>query len=327
MEYRITRTDGTERWIHDRAFPIRDAAGKIHRIAGVADDITERKRLEAEVLRIAEQERLRVAANLHDGICQDLAGIGLFAHILRQKLEETCHPLLPEAGQIVAAITGTMNRTRQVARGMNPVVADGSGLMHALRQFAQTTAQTRRIRCSFRCAKPVAIENPTMANELFRIAQEAVHNALHHGSAELITMHLSEIVLSMHDEDIYAERCQRAGARGYVMKSEGPEKLAITIRNVLAGGIHVSASTSARIVASFGGRNTVKDTPLGQLTDREFEVFEGLGHGLSTTRIADRMHIGTKTVETHRMHIKTKLGIATAAELIAYAARWVAAKE
>lgn len=138
---------------------------------------------------------------------------------------------------------------------------------------------------------------------------------------------LPVLVLSMHDEEIYAERCLRAGARGYVMKNEGPEKLAAAIRSVLAGGIHVSARTSSRIVASFSGQRTrEKSSPVGRLTDREFEVFQWIGGGLSTQAIADRLHISVKTIETHRMHLKRKLSLATAAELVAYAARWVAAK-
>ena len=137
---------------------------------------------------------------------------------------------------------------------------------------------------------------------------------------------LPVIVLSMHDEEIYAERCLRAGGRGYLMKSDGPEKLAGAIRHVLAGGVHVSAKTSARIVENFSGRrNREKHSPLGGLTDREFEIFQWLGRGLTTQEIADRLHISAKTVETHRMHLKTKLVLGTAPELTAYAARWVAA--
>jgi len=139
---------------------------------------------------------------------------------------------------------------------------------------------------------------------------------------------LPVVVLSMHDEHIYAERCLRAGARAYVMKSEGPDKLAIAIRQVLAGGIHVSAETSARVLKAFSGRRDKEtETPLGQLTDREFDVFRWMGRGLSTKEIASRLHISAKTIETHRMHIKAKLGVATAAELIAYASRWTAAGE
>ena len=138
---------------------------------------------------------------------------------------------------------------------------------------------------------------------------------------------LPVIALSMHNEEIYAERCLRAGGRGYVTKSEGPEKLAEAIRSVLAGGVHVSAKTSARIVETFAGRRAPeKQSPHAQLTDRELEIFQSIGHGFTTREIAARLHISVKTVETHRLHIKAKLGVATAAELIAYAARWVAAE-
>lgn len=137
---------------------------------------------------------------------------------------------------------------------------------------------------------------------------------------------LPVIALSMHEEEVYAERCIRAGARGYVMKSDGPEIMAAAIRHVFAGGIHVSGKTAARILAVFAGqRSGAGRSALGQLTDRELELFQWIGRGLSTQEIADRLHISAKTVETHRMHIKEKLGLGTAAELIAYAARWMAA--
>lgn len=147
---------------------------------------------------------------------------------------------------------------------------------------------------------------------------------------DLAVLHpgLPVLVLSMHDEEIYAERCLRAGARGYVMKSEGSEKLAGAIHTVLAGDIHVSAKTSARIVSAITGKkNGGYQSPVTLLTDREFEVFQWIGRGKSTEDIAKLLHIGAKTVETHRMHIKTKLGMATSAELTAYAARWVASGE
>jgi len=135
---------------------------------------------------------------------------------------------------------------------------------------------------------------------------------------------LPVIVLSMHDEGIYAERCLRAGARGYLMKSEGAEKLLAAIQSVLAGEIHVSSQISARILKSFSGAGALKGRPtLGKLTEREFELFQLFGGGHSTQEIATRLGVSAKTIETHRLHIKSKLGINTAAELIAYAARWV----
>ena len=132
-----------------------------------------------------------MAADLHDGICQELVGIQLFAHVLRKGLAAARHPLAAEARRIEDAIIGTTKQIRQVARGMNPVVADGDGLMHALRRLAETTADTRGVRCHFKCPASVSIEAPIVANELYRIAQEAIHNAVQHGGAQQITVRLS----------------------------------------------------------------------------------------------------------------------------------------
>ena len=159
---------------------------------GVIRDVTDRKRLEAEVLAIGEEERLRVAADLHDGICQELVGIQYLGSLLRRDLEATRHSLAAQAGRIEKAIIGTADHTRQVARGLNPVVADGSGLTHALRLLAGETTATHRIRCAFQSPAPVSIENPTLANQLYRIAQEAIHNAVRHSHATRITVRLSE---------------------------------------------------------------------------------------------------------------------------------------
>ncbi len=135
---------------------------------------------------------------------------------------------------------------------------------------------------------------------------------------------LPVLVLSMHDEAIYAERCLRAGARGYLMKSEGSDKLLKAIRHVFEGGTYTSEKTTARIVEAFSGRRDLQtQTPLSKLTDREFELFQLIGQGLCTREIAERLHISAKTVETHRLHIKTKLKIASAVELTAFAGRWV----
>lgn len=176
------------------AFPIDLAlseADHLQMFTGVIRDISDRKRLQAEVLRITEDERLRVAADLHDGICQELVGIQFFAHMLRTQLQSARHPLTGEARHIEKAIVGTTHHTRQVARGMSPVVADGSGLMHALRKLAETTTHSRRIRCIFECPASVSIENPTTANELYRIAMEAILNAVRHSRATRIIVRLS----------------------------------------------------------------------------------------------------------------------------------------
>ena len=136
------------------------------------------------------------------------------------------------------------------------------------------------------------------------------------------------LVISMHDESLSAERALRAGARGYITKQEGGAKLMQAIRQVLGGQIYVSERTSARIVEIFSGQSAGgTQSPVAQLSDREFEIFQLIGEGLSSSEIGDRLHISAKTVEAHRVNIKTKLKVGTAAELISYAARWSASKQ
>jgi DNA-binding NarL/FixJ family response regulator len=136
---------------------------------------------------------------------------------------------------------------------------------------------------------------------------------------------LPMLVLSMHDESLYADRALRAGARGYITKHEGGDKLMGAIRHVLSGRIYVSESMSAHILEIFsGGQTGIDRSSIQKLSDREFEVFEALGEGLSSHEIAKKLHLSAKTVDAHRANIKTKLKINTTAELISFSARWAA---
>jgi DNA-binding NarL/FixJ family response regulator len=138
---------------------------------------------------------------------------------------------------------------------------------------------------------------------------------------------LPMLVLSMHDESLYADRVLRAGARGYITKHEGGDKLMAAIRHVLSGRIYVSESMSAHILEIFsGGQSTIDRSSIQKLSDREFEVFEALGEGLSSHEIAKKLHLSAKTVDAHRANIKTKLKINTTAELISFSARWTASE-
>ena len=135
------------------------------------------------------------------------------------------------------------------------------------------------------------------------------------------------LVISMHEESLYAERVLRAGARGYITKEEGGERLMRAIRHVLSGAIYVSDKMSARILEIFsGGPATQSRSEVEELSDREFEVFELLGAGLSTQQIAERLRLSMKTVDAHRAKIKSKLKARTNNELVAYAARWAASQ-
>jgi DNA-binding NarL/FixJ family response regulator len=132
------------------------------------------------------------------------------------------------------------------------------------------------------------------------------------------------LVVSMHDEMLYAERVLRAGARGYIMKQEGGQKFLHAIRRVLEGQVYVSDKMSARILENLSGHQTGNaGSPVRRLSDREFEVFQLIGQGVSTSEIAARLRLSVKTVEVHRLNIKQKLNIATATELVRFAVRWL----
>lgn len=132
------------------------------------------------------------------------------------------------------------------------------------------------------------------------------------------------LVISMHDEAIYAERALRAGARGYIMKEAGGENLLAAIRQVLRGEVYVSPRMAGRMLESFSGSTPRgSHSPIGKLTDREFEVFQLIGAGKSTRDIANQLHLSTKTVDVHRGHIKEKLQLKDTTALVRHAVRWV----
>ena len=136
------------------------------------------------------------------------------------------------------------------------------------------------------------------------------------------------LVMSMHDEHIYAERVLRAGGRGYIMKNEGGDRLLEAIRQVLQGRVYVSQSISVELLDTLTRRHSgLGEATPGRLSDREFEVFQLVGQGLSAQQIAERLHLSIKTVGTHRQHIKQKLKARTGPELIRQAVRWAAAQQ
>jgi DNA-binding NarL/FixJ family response regulator len=132
------------------------------------------------------------------------------------------------------------------------------------------------------------------------------------------------LVLSMHDESLYAERALRAGARGYITKQEASAKVMTAIRQVLAGEIYLDARAMRRLVGHVVGKATAELNPIDRLTDRELEVFELIGQGRTTREIGCRLAVGSTTVDTYRARIKEKLHLENAPQLHAAASRWVA---
>jgi DNA-binding NarL/FixJ family response regulator len=129
------------------------------------------------------------------------------------------------------------------------------------------------------------------------------------------------LVLSIHDEELWAERVLRAGAQGYVMKSQATEKVLEAMRRVLGGGLWLSEHMSSALLGRLTSRRqtVTRDTPLSRLSDRELEIFQMIGLGLSVKEIAQQLFLSSKTVEVHREHVKEKLGMRSSAELLRFA--------
>jgi DNA-binding NarL/FixJ family response regulator len=134
---------------------------------------------------------------------------------------------------------------------------------------------------------------------------------------------LPVLILSMHDEVIYAPRALRAGASGYVMKQEGPEKVITALRTILNGQVYLSEKMGARMLSQLaGGRSNLAASPVEQLSDRELEVFTLIGQGHGTRAISEKLHLSVKTIESHRAHIKEKLNLKNSTELVHHAIQW-----
>lgn len=131
------------------------------------------------------------------------------------------------------------------------------------------------------------------------------------------------LVLSMHDESFYVERCLRAGAMGYITKEEATDGVIAAIRKVLSGEIYLSEKMASKVLTKLvGGQSGPGGLSVDTLTDRELQVFEMIGVGISTRIIADKLHLSAKTVESHRENIKRKLQLGSAAELLQHAIQW-----
>jgi len=138
---------------------------------------------------------------------------------------------------------------------------------------------------------------------------------------------LPVLILSMHDESIYAERALRAGANGYIMKQEATERVLEAIRRIRAGEVYVSDRISKRLLRQIVNGPATGKSPIEALTDRELAVFRLIGKGHGTREIADDLQISVKTVETYQAHIKEKLSLKNARELVQHAFQWVSSQD
>ena len=195
--------DGEQRVYDLTVEPVRDAGGRMAGITAASMDVTEHKRLEKEVLQISEMEQRRIGQDLHDGICQHLAGIELMSLVLQQMLEKKSKSQAAQAEKIGVHVRDVIAQTRSLARGLSPVVLESEGLMAALAELAASTEKLFRVKCRFTCPAPVFLHELITATHLFRIAQEAVTNAVKHGKAREIEIRLEtkleKMVLTVGD--------------------------------------------------------------------------------------------------------------------------------
>lgn len=189
--YRVLARDGRVLWFQCEAKMVHREDGRPWFIHGVGVDITERKKLEESILDISVQEQRRIAQDLHDGLGQHLTGIAFMSKVLEEKLSDKSMPEAAEAAKIVQMVNQAIDNTRQLARGLHPVAAERAGLMSALKKWASEVEELFHIRCRFQCQQRVYVDDVNVATHLYRIAQEAVNNAIRHGRSREIVITLS----------------------------------------------------------------------------------------------------------------------------------------
>lgn len=181
--------DGSEFPVEISLSPLETEEGIL--VSSAIRDVSERKRLEKTILSISDREQRRIGQDLHDGLGQHLTGIAFMSKVLERKLSEQSLPESSDAAKIVALVNDSIRRTKELSRGLLPVVSEAHGLMSALRQRAGELEDLFQIRCHFECVEPVLIEDVNVATHLYHIAQEAVNNGIRHGRSQNIVIDLS----------------------------------------------------------------------------------------------------------------------------------------
>jgi PAS domain S-box-containing protein len=193
--------------------PIKDEAGRVTGVSAIMKDVSERKRLEAEILQVSEREQRRIAEDLHDGVGQQLGGISCLSDVLKKNLAEKASPEAAAAARISKLLNVAVAQTRSVARGLYPVEPETNGLMSALEDLAARVTDLFKVSCQYECPQPVLIEDNAMATHLYRIAQEAATNSVKHGNAQHIKIGLSSpperIILTVSDDGAGFKRNER----------------------------------------------------------------------------------------------------------------------
>lgn len=192
-EYRFNRPDGATVWVLGQAVPEFDESGNFMGFIGSITDITERKRLEAEIVSVSIQEQQRISQALHDRLGQHLTGIAFLAKALAQKLVATKSESAGDAEEIAGLINQAILRARDLTRMLNPVDLDENGLNSAFQDLVSSASKMFDISCSFQCDPSVLVRDNAVATHLYHIAQEAITNAVKHGHATTVTVYLGKM--------------------------------------------------------------------------------------------------------------------------------------
>jgi len=249
--------------------PIHDADGKVIGASKVARDITERKRLQKEILEISDREQRRIGQDLHDGLCQQLAGIELMSQAVAQKLADKHGEHSKQVAEIAGHVRDAITHTRSLARGLSPVTLESEGLMSALQELATNTAKFFNVVCRFEFVRPVEVPDHAVATHLFRIAQEAVSNAIKHGKATHIVIQLKK----SYDRVCVMVKDNGSGLPTEVSKSKGMGLRIMQSRAGMIGGnltIENNRGKGACVVCSIALKTPLrrKENPRGSIKEK-----------------------------------------------------------
>ena len=204
FESQRVRKDGRRIAVSISISPVRDASGAVIGASRISRDITQQKLLQREVLEIAAREQRRIGQDLHDGTGQELTGLAMLASHLSDNLSELGLPQAAAAAKVVQGLEESLEHVRLLSKGLVPVVVDSDGLMAALSDLAARTDELSSLVCEFHCEEPVSITDNQAATQIFRLAQEAVTNALKHAFAKriVITLRTADdlVTLSVADD-------------------------------------------------------------------------------------------------------------------------------
>ena len=202
----IRTKNGLEREVEWYTKTLTDADGEVVGVLAVGRDITQRRRLEKEIVDISTREQQRIGQDLHDGLGQELTGLGYLAQMLFCDLQQRDAPETETANQLADGVEKALDQTRTIARGLVPAEIDADGLLSSLEQLADQTEQRFGIACRFYCDTATLIDDTATAAQLFRIIREAVNNATKHARASRITIEAQNgsdsLVFSIRDDGV-----------------------------------------------------------------------------------------------------------------------------